>query len=105
MNCIHNERTRYNTGFQCNDECGLFFPKDSPIYRKDELLSTMWMILHNINVDRSREDKPEDKEAQILKDEIGIGVKHENYEELISRAEIIIKKHRLDEDAATVFLS
>jgi len=90
--CVHNERSRYTHGFQCND-CDTFFPKESPTYRRCEYLNTLWMRLHNIGVDFHRAGRKgtlEDDEVRKMRDKIGIGIKHDNYEELIAEAEIMI---------------
>lgn len=42
MSCEHNNRVCDITGFRCK-ECGEFFPKNSPIYRSTELLSSLEM--------------------------------------------------------------
>ena len=60
--CIHNARCRYLHGYYCED-CDTFFHKDSDTYRSDELLQSIWMVLHNINVDLSRAGKEKDIEA------------------------------------------
>ena len=103
VNCRHNARCRYTNGFHCED-CNTFFHKDSPTYRRGELLSTIWMVLHNINAQRSREGLDEDKEVAAMREKIGIGVDHENYEELITEAETVMWKHRVNSGSAQVVL-
>jgi hypothetical protein len=39
-----------------------------------------------------------------MKDEIGIGIKHDYYEELISKAEVIMAKYGKNSDSATIIL-
>ena len=93
----HNRRCRYTNGFYCED-CYTFFKKDSPTYRSSELLSSIQMVLHNINTRR----KNKDEEVLKLKNEIGIGIEHENYEDLISRAEVLMRKHNCNAGSATI---
>ena len=97
MSCKHNQRARYTHGFYCED-CKTFFPKDSPTYRSDELMSSIYMVLHNIWCDTKNE------ECLKMRDKIGIGIKHENYEELISEAEIIMEKHSKNSESASIAL-
>lgn len=104
MTCIHDQRTRYTHGFFC-DDCHTFFGEDSPTYRSDELLSSIWMVLHNINVKRFRASLPIDQEIADLKEEIGIDKKHDNYEDMIKRAEIAMKKHAVSSESASLVLS
>ena len=102
MTCIHNQRCRYTHGFYCED-CSTFFDKDSVVYRSDELLSSIWMVLHNINAKRCRDGKDPDKNVSELADEIDLGNKfREDYEDLISKAEVLMEKHGVNEDSATV---
>ena len=103
MACTHNQRCRCTNGFYCED-CKIFFKKDSPTYRSDELLSSIWMVLNNINVDLYRKGLPEDPEVTRMKQKIGIGLKHENYEEIISDAETIMDKYVKNADSASITL-
>lgn len=99
MDCSHNQRCRYTTGFLCED-CGEFFDKDSPTYRSDELLADIWMVLHNVWVN---DDSALD--ALAMRDEIGIGKDHSaDYEDLIERAEVIMSKYGKTRDSATITL-
>ncbi|KKK91340.1 hypothetical protein LCGC14_2713960 [marine sediment metagenome] len=91
-NCIHNARSRDTNGFFCRD-CDEYFPKESAVYRSGELLSTLWMALNNISVDSFRAGKGDIREALEMKDKIGIGVDHDNYEDLIVEAESILVKY------------
>lgn len=101
--CEHNRRNRYTHGFYCED-CRTFFPAESQTYRSDELLASIWMVLHNINVRRIRNGEAEDPEARTMKDKIGIGVRHKDYEALIAEAEAIMNKHGVTADSATIVL-
>lgn len=102
--CIHNERSRYTHGFYCR-ECCTFFGKETPTYRSGELLSSIWMVLNNINVDLFREGKQRDVEVTELKDWIGIGKKHpEDYEEIIKESERIMFKYDRNSDSASITL-
>lgn len=103
IKCIHNDRTRFTNGFHCHD-CGTFFEKDTPTYRSDELLSKIWMVLHNINADRMRKNKKRIVEVDSMRDKIGIGKSHDNYEELIAEAEIITAAHGKNSKSATLVL-
>lgn len=102
--CLHNQRSRFTNGFYCR-ECLEFFDKDSPTYRSGELLSSIWMVLHNINVDRHRAELESLEEVASLKEEIGIGKKHDNYEDIISRAEIVMAKYGKSSESASVTLN
>ncbi len=101
--CSHNHRTRYDTGFYCED-CLTFFTKDSPTYRSDELLSSIWMVLNNINAQRCRNNLKPLQDVADLKDEIGIGKKHLNYEDIILRAEVVMKMNGKNSDSASMIL-
>lgn len=101
--CSHNDRSRSVDGFHCYD-CGTFFHKDSPTYRRDELLNTLWMVLNNINADSLRSGNGPLKEVLEMKEEIGIGVKHDNYENLISKAEAIMSKYGKDNTSCDIIL-
>jgi hypothetical protein len=92
MGCIHNQRTRYADGYYCED-CDTFFHKDSAEYRKTEYMETLWMTLHNISVGR-HEGGLDSKEVEAMRDEIGIDncENHDNYEDIIKRAEKLIRK-------------
>lgn len=103
MECMHNKICRYTDGFQCRD-CGTFFSNDSPTYRSGEMLTSIWMVLNNINVKRSRAGMSKDPEVSNMKGEIGIGIKHNNYEDLITRSEVIMAKHNKNSDSAKVEL-
>jgi hypothetical protein len=101
--CEHNQRCRYTHGFFCED-CGEFFGKDSPTYRSGEYLSTLWMVCHNINASALQAKKPEVPEALAMRDKIGIGIRHKNYEEIIAEAEALIAAHGTNTESATVLL-
>lgn len=103
MECIHNARARSTEGFFCED-CNTFFGNDSPTYRSGELLSSIWMVLHNINVSFYRAGEKTSEEIVNMKNKIGIGVAHENYEELISEAEILMSKYNKTAKSATMVL-
>jgi len=102
--CRHNARCRYTHGFFCED-CCTFFGKDSPTYRSDELLSTLWCVMHNINTESLRGGGGEVVEALAMRDRIGIGRKHADYESLVSEAEALMAKYGVTADSATVTLS
>lgn len=50
IGCKHNNRTRFKTGFYCND-CKTFFDEDSEVYKLSEGLSNLWCVLHNYTCD------------------------------------------------------
>ena len=102
--CTHNQRCRYTDGFYCED-CKTFFPRDSATYRSGQLLSSIWMVLHNINAERGRRSLPYFDDVTVIKGKIGIGKKHENFEELITEAELVMKNHGVTSRSATVLLS
>ncbi len=99
--CIHNKITRYTDGFYCND-CNNFFDSSSKTYRKSQLLSNIWMVLNNIIVDEHGKSGNDIKEVLEMRDEIGIELQHENYEEIISKAEIIMNKYGKNHDSASI---
>lgn len=103
MKCKHNDRMRYTDGFHCMD-CGTFFSKDSPTYRSGELLSDLWMALSNINADRCQRGLPIYPEVAHMKEKIGIGKKHTDYEAIITEAEEILHKHGKNSNSAILTL-
>jgi len=103
MKCVHNQRCRYTDGFYCED-CNTYFGESSPTYRSGELLSSLWMVMHNINAEASREGGTI-TEAIEMRDKIGIRTKHENYEEIIAEAELIAKKYGKDAKSASFTLT
>ena len=90
--CEHNNRCRYTHGFYCED-CGTFFPKESPTYRSDEYLAELWMACHNINARALQDNKPAVPEAIAMRDRIGTRTKHTDYELLISEVEAFLMAH------------
>lgn len=101
--CRHNQRTRYTNGYYCND-CNQFFSKDSPTYRGTELLTSIWMVLNNINAERLQAGLPVIEEVQALRDKIGFCVKRRNPEKLIAAAEIMMAKYGVNSESASVVL-
>ena len=101
LKCSHNQRCRYTTGFYCED-CGMFFSKGSRTYRSGEKLSDIHMVLHNIRADSIRNGQKPDIDVQQMMDKIGIGIKHENYEELIFDSESILKRYNKDSDSSSL---
>ena len=97
----HNSRCRYADGFHCND-CGEFFDEDSPTYRSGELLMSIYMVLHNISADIRRNNKEPDEVLQGMMDKIGIGIEHENYEDLITEAEVIMERYNKNSNSSSV---
>lgn len=98
--CRHNQRSRFNNGFYCED-CKTFFHKSSSTYRKDELLGNIWMSVHNIYLDTGSSIK----ELFDLRDEIGTRKNHDDdYEELIEKSIKILKKYHRDENSAMLRL-
>ena len=102
--CIHNNCCTYTDGFYC-EGCSTFFSKDSVTYRSGRLLSDLWMVLNNINVDLTRLGQKKDKEVSALKNEIGIGINHANYEDIISRAEEVISGYGKTSDSCKITMS
>lgn len=100
----HNSRRRYTDGFLCND-CGEFFSKDSPTYRSGELLSSLWMVLCNIRAEFIRNEEEPDKEVVAMIEKIGIGIVHEDYEELIAEVETIMTKYGKNSESANITMS
>ena len=103
MECAHNKRCRYTHGFYCED-CKTFFPKDSPTYRQDELMSSLWMAISNINAERYQKGLQPYNDIEAMKQEIGIGIKHDNYEDIITRAELLLAIHNKNSKSATITL-
>lgn len=102
--CNHDTNiTRYTTGLFCHN-CNKLFDRTTPEYRSREMLSGIWMTLNNINADSVRNGGPSIKDALAMRDEIGIGKKHANYEELIFRAELIMAKYGRNEQSSTITL-
>lgn len=103
--CDHNERTRYEDGFRCNSKCGQWFSKDSPTYRRDELISTLWMVMNNINVERYRKGLPDDPDVAAMKERIGIGVDHsDDYEDIIAKCQPLMDRHGYKEASVKIKL-
>ena len=103
QDCIHNQRCRYTHGFYCED-CETFFDKDSSTYRSGELLSSIWMTLHNINVALVRSGKDANAVITAMRDKIGIDIEHDNYEELITEAEFVMARHGVNSESCAVVL-
>lgn len=103
MRCIHNQRMRYTHGYYCED-CKTFFGKNTPTYRSTEMLSDIWMVLNNINVDLYREGKEKDEDVTALKERIGINKRHEDYEDIIREAELLMAKYAKDSESASIEL-
>lgn len=101
--CIHNARCRYENGFYCED-CNTYFDKCSPTYRGGELLSSIWMVLHNINVDRMRQSLVADVAVAAMEERIGVGKQHDNYEDIISKAEALIAVYGKNSESASILL-
>lgn len=70
--CDHNRVCRHTDGFHCY-ECDTFYGMDTPTYRSGELLTSIWMVLNNINADLHRAGKDRDSNVDRMKDKIGIG--------------------------------
>ena len=102
--CRHNQKHHYTHGFLCED-CNTFFPKESDVYRSSTLLDDIWMVLNNISVDKYIDGKGQDMEALEMRDKIGIGVKHDDYESLIAEAEVIMDKNGVNAASAVLIVS
>lgn len=50
----HNQRCRYTDGFYCED-CGNYFPKESPDYRRHELSNSLSLVCWNISAEHVRQ--------------------------------------------------
>ena len=66
INCKHNNRTRFKTGFYCND-CQTYFDEDSEVYKLSEGLSNLWCVLHNYTCDNPDKNL---EEIEIIKNKI-----------------------------------
>lgn len=94
--------TRFTTGTRC-DECNIYFSKDSEVYRRIWMLSSIWMVLNNINVGRRRSGQGTDLDVQDMMNEIGIGKNHDNnYNDLIIKAEPLMAKYKENADSASL---
>lgn len=60
--------------------------------------------MHNINVYSRRAGKGDIKEVLNMREKIGIGICHENYEQIIEEAEILMRKYGEDENSANMVL-
>jgi hypothetical protein len=99
--CPHNQRSRFTHGFFCKD-CNTFFENGSDVYRSGELLSSIWMVLHNINVHSVRDGMGEAEDALYMRNKIGIGLQHDDYEGIISEAEIVMEKYGKTSKSASI---
>lgn len=103
MECSHNQRNRFTHGFYCKD-CSKFFSKESAVYMSNEFLSTLWCALHNINAESICNGGPQINNVIAMRDKIGIGIKHDNYEDLIAEAEAMLSKYGTTADSAIMEL-
>lgn len=101
--CSHDHRCRYTHGFYCED-CDRFFSKESATYRSGEYLCMLWMACANVNAEALQAGKPEVVDAIKMRDKIGIGKKHEDYEGLIAEAEALLAKYGKTGESAMVIL-
>jgi len=62
------------------------------------------MVLNNINVARYRAGKEPYQDVADMKERIGIGKTHEDYEEIIKECEIILKKYGQNFNSATIMV-
>jgi len=92
---------RFTDGFHCSD-CQTFFPKNSATYRSDELLSNMELVFWNIHVDLRRATGCESSDALEMSNRLHDGQPHDNYEELIAEAEVLMRKYGKTSESATV---
>lgn len=100
MNCDHKGQEAWTDGLLCLD-CGKFFHISSAYYRSTQYLQDLWMALHNLNAERYQTKLAHYKgpvlepypEVTAMRDKIDIGVKHANYEEIISEAEAVLAKY------------
>ena len=104
MECAHNQRCRYTHGFYCED-CNTFFDTGSATYRSGEMLDSIWTVLHNINAGSLQAVGMGVAEALAMRDKIGSGLRHENYEALIAEAEEVMTRHGVTDKSACVILS
>jgi len=63
------------------------------------------MVLWNLNVARVREGKKKNPIITAMVDKIGIGIDHDNYEEIIEEAEMIMTRHGVNAESASVDIS
>jgi len=102
MDCRHNHRCRYTHGYLCED-CRQFFPRDSVTYRSTELLSSLWMVLHNLDASSQQKGGPPRLDAITVRDKLNIGGEFDpDYEALIAEAEAVMKKYGVNDRSADV---
>ena len=102
---IHNNRTRYSSGYYCRD-CDTFFPKSGPTFQRTEYLTDLWMALHNINAIRLQKKLEELPDVKAARDAIGLGPNRVgDYRELIKLAEETLARYQVKPDAAVRTLS
>jgi len=104
--CKHSARSRYTTGFYCED-CGVFVKKGTQEYRRSgELIASISMVLHNKCVDFRRKNEIIPEELTKIEEEVdnlwhkGIG----DSEKIITRAEVFLLKYGLNSDSADITL-
>jgi len=102
----HNARCRYSNGFLCED-CGEFFPKDSPTYIRYELPMDLWMVVHNIGVDLVRAGKTRPEIIRTICDKLN-GVSDDDdqnrREAVLNEALRLIAVCRKTPESATLLL-
>lgn len=104
--CVHNAGTHYTSGFKC-DDCGVFLRSDSPRYIASWGLNSILLVMHNINVDRSCAGLTIDPDVAALEADIDVGSLHgerSNWKELYERALILMLRHNVNQNSATLEL-
>jgi hypothetical protein len=62
------------------------------------------MVLSNINAGRRQSGLEVFSDVELLVEEIGIGKTHDSYEDLISRAELLMQKYGKNSESATMVI-
>lgn len=99
--CLHRHTCSYTSGFYCED-CGNFFDKASPTYRSTALLTSLAMVMNNINADRCRSGRHGDEDVDAMVDKLIATKPDDDYEGVIAEAEIIMLKYNVNSESASV---
>lgn len=102
-NCAHNNRCRYTNGFYC-DDCEIFFPKNSPTYRREEYPFTLILVIHDIRADCLRNGKAVPPEVRELMDRLEQAkrLSDAGLDMVLTDALVFIHSHGQTDESATV---
>ena len=99
--CDHNQRTRFTAGFYCED-CKTFFAACTAEYRSSELLFSIRLTLHNLNVERHRNGLTPLPDISAMAEKL----KHasDDYESLVAEAEAVMQRYGVNSDSSMVVI-